>query len=73
MQSTISNRNFSLFIKVKLDVFNRNLDFDAILNEVKPQFNEQLNKEFFLLALRKLFSQTCRLDLKFLLKSKINH
>ena len=39
-------RNFSLFIKVVLPLNGKTWDLDSIIEEIKPQFNEQLNKDF---------------------------
>lgn len=39
-------RNFSLFIKVSIYPKKKNWDLENILEEVKTQFKEQLNKEF---------------------------
>lgn len=39
-------RNFSLFIKVIIYPRKKNWDLDSILEEIKIQFNEQLNKDF---------------------------
>lgn len=38
-------RNFSLYIKVTVDSYNKKLEFDDILELTKKQFLEQLNKE----------------------------
>ena len=38
-------RNFSLYIKVTIDTFNKKLDFDDILELTKEQFAQQLNKD----------------------------
>ena len=39
-------RNFSLFIKVVLPLNGRTWDLDSVLEEIKPQFEKQLNTEF---------------------------
>lgn len=39
-------RNFSLFIKIILPLNGRKWDLDSIIEEIKPQFKEQLNKDF---------------------------
>ena len=39
-------RNFSLFIKVILPLNGKTWDVDSILEEIKPQFEKQLNTEF---------------------------
>jgi len=39
-------RNFSLFIKVILPLQGRVWDVDSIIEEIKPQFEKQLNKDF---------------------------
>ena len=39
-------RNFSLFIKVILPLNGRVWDLDSIIEEIKPQFEKQLNKDF---------------------------
>ena len=41
-------RNFSLYIKVTIDTFDKKLEFEDILEETKRQFTEQLNKEHLL-------------------------
>lgn len=38
-------RNFSLYIKVSIDAYNRKLAFDDILDSTVKQFKEQLNKD----------------------------
>jgi NRPS condensation-like uncharacterized protein len=39
-------RNFSLFIKIVLPLNGKTWDVDSILEEIRPQFEKQLNTEF---------------------------